>query len=136
MCSYIKCIAITDADWDEHVSDAVLKLCDEVEARLAGDGDPAQDYWQAPTSDAHACTVWTDALDVGLGTAVEMDEVIMEDWSWLRPHDNKQRINIVKLEAAIQGLSLAASWDAQHSNLITDSKTVAGWLKDVAGDLC
>ena len=134
-CSYLKRMVNIDTAWDEPVSDSLLKLCDEVEARLIGDGDPAQGLWRAISSEPRECTVWVDASNIGFGVVLEMDGSTMEDRSWLRPHGDTRHINTMELEAAIRGLSLAVSWRATRVRLMTDSKTVASWLKDVVGDV-
>ena len=134
-CSYLKRMVNINTAWDEPVSDSLLKLCDEVEARLIGDGDPAQGLWRAISSEPRECTVWIDASNIGLGVVLEMDGSTMEDRSWLRPHGDTRHINTMELEAAIRGLSLAVNWRATRVRLMTDSKTVASWLKDVVGDV-
>ena len=61
---------------------------------------------------------------------MEVDGSVIEDRAWLRPYGDKRHINIVELEAAIRGLSLAVNWQAKH-----DSKTVASWLRDIVGNV-
>ncbi|XP_065182720.1 uncharacterized protein LOC135813558 [Sycon ciliatum] len=134
-CSYLKRMANASAAWDEQVPASLLKLCGEVDARLAGDGDPAQGQWRANSPEPRRCVVWADASNIGLGVVLEIDGAVMEDRSWLRPHGDARHINIMELEAAIRGLSLAVSWEMKHVRLMTDSKTVASWLRDVTGDV-
>ncbi|XP_065198688.1 uncharacterized protein LOC135830349 [Sycon ciliatum] len=102
---------------------------------FAGDGDPARGMWCAGRDESAGCTVWADASDVGIGVAFEMDGAILEDCSWLRPFGDKRHINIVELEAAIRGLSLAVHWQAKHVRLMTDSKTAEFWLREVIGNV-
>ena len=40
-CSYLKRMINADASWDQLISEPFLKLCDDLAARLASDGDPA-----------------------------------------------------------------------------------------------
>ena len=54
---------------------------------------------------------------------------------WLPPSGDKRHINVVELEAAIKGLSLAVGWNFETVHLKTDSNTVASWLRDVIGNV-
>ena len=121
--------------WDQQLSDSILSYCAEVEARLAGDGDPAYGQWCATSGKFNSCTIWADAPDISIGVAIEVDGSIFEDCSWLRPYDDKRHINIVELEAAIRGLTLAVDWQVKRVRLMTDSKTVTSWLREVIGNV-
>ena len=48
-----------------------------------------------------------------------------------RPTEDKRHINLAELEEVIKGLSLTTKWDVTNGHLITDWKTVAGWLKQI-----
>ena len=80
-------------------------------------------------------TVWADASDIDIGVTLEVDGSVIEDHAWLRPYGEKRHIKIVELEAAFRGLSLAANWQTKHVRLMTDSKTVASWLRDFVGNV-
>ena len=134
-CSYLKRMVNSDSSCDQPISDPLLKLCDELAARLARDGDPACGQWRVSPEESAMYTVWADASDVGIGVALLVDGSVIEDRAWLRPYGDKRHINIVELEAAIRGLSLAVNWQAKHVRLMTDSKTVASWLRDVVGNV-
>ena len=64
--------------------------------------------------------------------ALEVGGDIVEDGSWLRKPDDKRHINIAELEAAFEGISLATKWGVSRFQLLTDSKTAAAWLTQVA----
>ena len=135
-CSFLKRMANAEmTTWDQQLSDSILSYCAEVEARLAGDGDPAHGQWCATSGKFDSCTIWVDAFDISIGVAIEADGSIFEDRSWLRPYDDKRHTNIGELEAAIRGLSLAVDWQVKHVRLMTDSKTVASWLREVIGNV-
>ena len=87
--------------------------------------------WRADTSSAIAWRLWCDASDLAYGVALESDGSIIKDGCWLCPPEDKQYINLAELEAVIKGLALAAKWDVTNVQLMTDSKTVAGWLKQI-----
>ena len=77
--------------------------------------------------------VWTDASDIGLAAVVEIGGAVVEGRSRLRPPSDKRHINVVELEAAIRGLSLAEHWKCKSVLLKTDSKTVAS--RDAIGNV-
>ena len=58
----------------------------------------------------------------------------MEDAAWLRKTNNRCHINVAELEAVIKALYLAAAWRIQTLTLMTDSKTVTGWLHRVVSN--
>ena len=132
-CSFIKRMVNAEATWDQQVPEPLLKICDEVEDRLAREGDPVRGQWSAGggIDESTGCTVWADASDIDIGVAIEVNSSTLEDRSWLRLYDDKPHINISELEATIRGLSLAANWQIKRVRLMTDSKTVASWLGDV-----
>ena len=67
---------------------------------------------------------WTDVV-------VEVDGLVIEDRSWLRPAGDTRHINVSELEATIKGLNLAVRWGATKVRLMTDSKSATSWLNDV-----
>ena len=84
-CSYIKRLAVMEADWDEPVSDQFAEVCRQLDARVTGDGDPARGRWQVPSDKVVEYVIWCDASDICLGVVVEVDGHDIEDRSWLRP---------------------------------------------------
>ena len=130
-CSYIKRLAVTEADCDEPVSDQVAEFCRQLDPRVTGDGDPARGRWQVPSDKDVEYVILCDASDIGLGVVVEVDRHDIEDRSWLRPAADTQFINVSELEATIKGLYIAVRWGATKVRLMTDSKSPASWLNDV-----
>ena len=136
-CSYLKRIANTGVSWDKPLTDSnLLKFCSELREKLAGDGDPACGQWNAPADVSDQCIVYADASDIALGAVIQLGNVTVEDRSWLRPHNDKRHINVVELDAVVKALSLATQWDCSNIRVVTDSKTVASWLRDVVGNVC
>ena len=129
-------MANASGSWDDVITDpTLLGFFGDVSRKLAGDGDPSLGVWSAKVAELNECTVWTDASDVGLGVVLQVDGATIEDQSWLRPSGDKRHINVVELEAAIKGLSLAIGWNFETVHLKTDSKIVASWLRDVIGNV-
>ncbi|XP_065182544.1 uncharacterized protein LOC135813373 [Sycon ciliatum] len=134
--SFLKRLVGGDTPWDHLVSEQVLKFCEEVMARLADDGDPAKGVWSVtPSTSDPELVVYTDASDVALGVVVKDGSGVIEDKAWLRKSHDKRHINVTELDAALNGLSLAVSWGARRVRLVTDSKTVASWLRDTLGNI-
>ena len=121
-------------DWDKPVSEDAALMCHELAEKLQ-ECDPVTGLWRADTSSAVAWRLWCDACDLAYGVALESDGSIIEDGCWLRPPEDKRHINLAELEAVIKGLSLAAKWDVTNVQLMTDSKTVAGWLKQITDNV-
>ena len=121
-------------DWDKPVSEDAALMCHELAEKLQ-ECDPVTGLWRADTSSAVAWRLWCDASDLAYGMALESDGSIIEDGCWPRPPEDKRHINSAELEAVIKGLSLAAKWDATNVQLMTDSKTVAGWLKQITDNV-
>ena len=134
--SYLKRLIGGGTPWNHRVPAELLKFCDEVTARLAGDGDPAHGIWSvAPASAGTELVVYADASDIGLGVVVEDGGHVIEDRAWLRKRRDRRHINVAELDAALNGLCVAVSWGAKRVRLVTDSKTVASWLRDTLGDV-
>ncbi|XP_065195680.1 uncharacterized protein LOC135827084 [Sycon ciliatum] len=127
-CSFLKRLACRDGGgWDDDVPNDVVTCCAELASRVQ-DEDPATGVWNASVNEQQL-TVWCDASDVAYGIVAEVGGEVMEDKSWLRDADEKKHINIAELEAVIRGLSTAVEWNASNIRLVTDSKTVYGWVK-------
>ena len=134
-CSSLKRMTCLDGpDWDKPVSEDAALMCHELAEKLQ-ECDPVTGLWRADTSSAVAWRLWCDASDLAYGVALESDGSIIEDGCWLRPPEDKRHINLAELEAVIKGLSLAAKWDVTNVQLMTDSKTVAGWLKQITDNV-
>ncbi|XP_065189595.1 uncharacterized protein LOC135820209 [Sycon ciliatum] len=127
-CSFLKRLACRDGGgWDDDVPNDVVTCCAELASRVQ-DEDPATGVWNASVNEQQLA-VWCDASDVAYGIVAEVGGEVMEDKSWLRDADEKKHINIAELEAVIRGLSTAVEWNASNIRLVTDSKTVYGWVK-------
>ena len=57
VCSYLKRMVNADASWDQPISGPLLKLCDELAAQLASDGDPACGQWRVTPEESATYTV-------------------------------------------------------------------------------
>ena len=129
-CSYLKRLSSEgNTEWDQSVSLEVAEACHSLVERVSRQ-DPVHGVWQPDSSDPWI--VWCDASDVAIGVALQAGDSIVEDAAWLRETDDRRHINVVELDAAIKGLSLAVDWQVTDLQLMTDSKTVAGWLKYIA----
>lgn len=64
-----------------------------------------------------------------VGSAVEVDGLIIEDACWLR-RDEYSHINLAELDAVVKGLNLVLSWNTKNLILKTDSQTVYHWVVD------
>ena len=95
--------------------------------------DPVRGVWNAAPRDPSCSTwqVWCDASDIAFGAVLTLDGEVIEDCSWLPKPDDRRHINIAELEAAVQGITLAANWEIKKFKLMTDCKTVAGWLSQL-----
>ena len=95
--------------------------------------DPVRGVWNAAPRDPSCSTwqVWCDASDIAFGAVLTLDCEAIDDCSWLRKPDDRRHINIAELEAAVQGIKLAAKLEIKKFKLMTDSKTVAGWLSQL-----
>lgn len=130
-CSFLKRLAASDVNhWDDEVSSSVVLCCAELADHLAAK-DPATGPWKVPPSSESEWVLYCDASDVAIGVVLEVNGVIVEDACWLRSVDDKKHINVAELEAVVKGLNLAVQWDATNVNIVTDSKTVHGWLSSV-----
>ena len=129
-CAYLKRLAQSSGvGWDEVVPNRVAKCCQEVRQRLKT-GDPVHGVWHADPA-IGSWTVWADASGLAIAAVLTQDGQVIEDGSWLRAKDDKRHINVAELEAAMKGIDLAVSWGVKSFRLVTDSKTVASWLRSV-----
>ena len=91
--------------------------------------DPVGGVWEVVRTTQGR--VWCDASSLAIGVCLEVDGAIVEDASWLRRMDDASHINLAELEAVLRGVNLAVSWGLERVEVITDSKTVFGWIKDL-----
>ena len=134
-CGWLKRIACLEGTgWDSPLSESLVQLCSDLDKKLCG-GDPVKGVWHVSEADDSPWTVWCDASDIAVGVALERHGNIVEDCSWLRERGDKRHINVAELEAALKGLTLAAEWSVRKLRLVTDSRTVAGWLRQVVNNM-
>ena len=134
MSSYLRRLASLTESWDQPISKELEALCRDLMARLLSD-DPVHGVWSVPAGTSKEWKVWCDASSIAFGAALERDGEIVEDRCWLREKNDRRHINLSELEATIKGLNLAVKWNIHHLKLMTDSKTVYGWLKSLFGDM-
>ncbi|XP_065190714.1 uncharacterized protein LOC135821644 [Sycon ciliatum] len=134
MSSWLRRLAcLTDA-WDEPVPEELQVLCRDVMARVLKE-DPVHGAWSVPSGEEHSWKIWCDASSIAYGVALEVDGRVVEDQCWLRLKNDTRHINLSELEAVIKGLSLAVEWNVRKVKVLTDSKTVYGWLSSLFGHL-
>ena len=132
-CSWLKRLACNEGtNWDCPLSSELQQRCVALAERLKSH-DPVRGVWNAAPRDPSCSTwqVWCYASDMAFGAVLTLDGEAIEDCSWLRKPDDRRHINIAELEAAVQGITLAAKWEIKKFKLMTDSKTVAGWLSQL-----
>jgi len=130
-CSYLKRMACDGGHgWDEVVPDVVQRYMVEVHNKLKA-GDPTHGVWNASIRPDDQCRLWCDASGIAYGVVLESGGHTIEDRSWLRKKDDTRHINVAELESVIKALTLATEWNVRNVQLLTDSKTVVGWLHTV-----
>ncbi|XP_005105723.1 uncharacterized protein LOC101847362 [Aplysia californica] len=129
-CSYIKRRA-NGTNWEEIVDDEVEKMLKEMLSRLTNE-DPVKGKWYVPK--ATKGTVWCDASSIGYGVLLEVNGNAVEDAAWLRKPSDFDHINVAELEAVMKGVNMAIKWNISEIEVITDSATVAGWIKTVLSE--
>ena len=132
-CSWLKRLSsLHNLDWDSPLPEKMVLRCIDLAQKLS-EHDPVHGLWYVPRN-PEACTVWCDASDIAYGAVLEIDGRTVEDCSWLRKPEDARHINVVELDSAVEGISLAAEWDIREFDLKTNSKTVAGWLQQVVSN--
>jgi ribonuclease HI len=91
--------------------------------------DPVRGAWLVDPDGE--LTVWTDASQTAMGVVTECAGNVIQDAAWLRSSNDLSHINRSELEAVIKGLTLALRWKRRQMTIVTDSATVAGWLRAV-----
>ena len=72
--------------------------------------------------------MYCEASDLAWGAVVEVNGNAIEDGCWLPAAGDRHHINIAEHVAVIRGLTMASTWKLKQVRIVTDSKTVAGWL--------
>ena len=134
-CSYVKRLANPgQRGWDSPIPGNVERLCRDLEKQVAT-GDPVHGRWDIdPTSSEW--TVWCDASNLAIGVVLEEAGAVVEDGCWMRPESENHHINVAELEAIIKGLSVCVSYKLQSVKVMTDSKSVFGWVKSMLTNTC
>ena len=129
-CAYLKRLAGRfPIGWDEAVLDSVLKCCHDLAHRLVNDG-PAHGVWHADPS-CGEWKAWCDASSLAIATVLSQDDKVIEDGRWLGNKFDKRHINVAELEASLKALDMAIRWHIKKVRIMTNLKTVAGWLRSV-----
>ena len=64
--------------------------------------------------------VWCDASSIATGVVLEIDNVEVEDATWLRKKDDFGHINVAELDTVLKGVNLALKWGLQEIEVRTD----------------
>lgn len=131
-CSFLKRLA-NSSGWDSKVSDRVIHLAKELWDRVLAE-DPVRGVWDV--GETHSGRVWCDASSLAIGVCLEIKGEILEDASWLRREDDSAHINLAELDAVLRGVNLALVWGVKKLEVMTDSRTVYGWIKDLVTEEC
>lgn len=129
-CSYLKRLAC-DGSWEQKVDQRVLELAAEVWSRVQAE-DPVRGTWNV--EDTKFGRVWCDASSIAVGVCLELEGKIAEDASWLRKSGDATHINLAELDAIVKGVNLAVAWNVKRLEVMTDSRTVYGWLEMLVTD--
>lgn len=129
-CSYVKRLTNNDG-WDSPVSERVGEIMQELWEKVLM-SDPVRGVWEV--NDTSKGRVWCDASSLAIGVCLELDGVAVEDASWLRPVGDAGHINLAELEAVVKGVNLALLWEVRDLEVMTDSSTVFGWIRDLTTD--
>ena len=134
-CSFLKRLAcLSGVSWDGIVPNSIADRCAELQAKLKNE-DPVTGIWNPSSAASAGWIAWCDASNVATGVVLEADGDVIEDHCWLRPMSDKRHINVAELDAAIKALNVAVSWKLESVRLVTDSKTVHGWLSMLLGNV-
>ena len=129
-CSFLQRLtSLAQLKWDDSVTTPVMDLINQMMRQIATNGDPVRGSWPVPENSP--IVVWADASNLALGVVLTVNDKIIEDASWLRPHNDTGHINISELDAAIKGLNMALRWGKRDIIIKTDSSTVYKWLTAV-----
>ena len=127
-CSFIKRVS-EGSSWEDDVGENSRAMLAEVLEKLR-QSDPVGGKWKVSSTKGK---VWCDASSLATGCALEVDGEIVEDGSWLRKEDTTH-INLAELDSVLKGLNLAAMWNLDEVEIVTDSATVFGWLQSALYD--
>lgn len=127
-CGYVKRSSNGKA-WEDDIGSNAKEMLRELLDRIA-EFDPVRGAWSVSSNRGK---VWCDASSLSIACALEIDGNIVEDGAWLRREDSNH-INMLELESILKGLNMAAKWGLRELEIMTDSATVAGWLRSALLD--
>ena len=128
--SYVKRLCNGDhGSWEEPIAEEAASRANEIAECIVGE-DPVRGSWLVrPGSEF---TLWCDASSLAMGAALERDDRIIEDVSWLRRKESAMHINVAELTAVVRGIALAIKWGAKRLKIMTDSSSVYWWLSAIS----
>ena len=106
-----------------------VQACSASLLKRVQESDPVCGVWQVSNLATSAATVWCDASNLAIGVTLEVEGNMVEDGCWLRPYDDMRHINVVELDSVVKGLTLAVKWKLKNVKVVTDSRSVSGWLQ-------
>lgn len=130
VCNWLRresCDESAGTGWDSIVNPDIHRAVENISNRLLTD-DPVRGVWSV---EGKRGIVWTDASNTALGVVVTIDDVVVEDGSWLRKKQDSAHVNVAELDAAIKGINMGIKWKLEEIELVTDSSTVKGWLSNI-----
>lgn len=127
-CSYIK-RHCGSSKWEDVISTQAMGWLRETMARVIAN-DPVKGVWAVPASAAQVL-VWCDASSIAMGCLLEVNNLVVEDGSWLRKKDDNAHINQSELEAVIHGINMAIAWHYDKFIICTDSASVFAWVQSI-----
>ena len=98
MCSVVKRLACAEAEvgWDSPVSSTTVTCCEELDECVRCK-NPAHGIWSVSSPDKGSWMVWSDASDLTIGVALEVDGNVVEDGSWLRAQTDHCHVHVAEL---------------------------------------
>lgn len=129
-CGFLKRL-VKGLGWQDEMDGRIKALVDELMVRVSKE-DPVQGEWCV--SNSREGQIWCDASSLATGVVVRIDQVVVEDACWLRKESESDHINLSELEAVIKGVNMAIKWRLNSVDIMTDSRTVEGWLRSVVSE--
>lgn len=129
-CGFLKRL-VKHLGWKDEIDGRTNALVRELISRV-NDEDPVRGEWCV--SGSREGRIWCDASSLATGVVVQIDEVVVEDACWLRKEAESDHINLSELEAVVKGVNMAIKWQLNSVDIMTDSRTVEGWLRSVISE--
>jgi hypothetical protein len=80
--------------WDDPIGKEAETVVQDLLNRVAED-DPVKGKWNVKNN--REGVIWCDASDLGIGVALEINGVRVEDAAWLRKREDRAHINLRNL---------------------------------------